>query len=192
MMLSMEYHSSCRYDYVEVRDGDSINSRVIGRFCGNNRPAPVQSSGNSLHILFVSDGYKNFDGFFATFQESSGRSNKQYCLTTTETLLLLLFVILTVFTSLFGEIMNFLPHIPIFILILTSIWQKGSMMIRCLEVLFMSRFSYIHSMTHSVNLNKVTLFNITFIVLNRQKQVNVSTQLSKTYNKSLLFFWYFK
>lgn len=73
-MLSLEFHHSCRYDYVEVRDGDSINSGVIGRFCGNSRPAPIQSSGNSLHILFVSDGYKNFDGFFATFQENSGRS----------------------------------------------------------------------------------------------------------------------
>lgn len=77
MMLSLELHHSCRYDYVEVRDGDSINSRVIGRFCGNNRPAPIQSSGNSLHVLFVSDGYKNFDGFFAIFQESSGRSKDQ-------------------------------------------------------------------------------------------------------------------
>lgn len=75
MMVSLEFHHSCRYDYVEVRDGDSINSRVIGRFCGNNRPAPVQSSGASLHVLFVSDGYKNFDGFFATFQEISGKSN---------------------------------------------------------------------------------------------------------------------
>lgn len=75
MMVSLEFEHSCRYDYVEVRDGDSINSRVIARVCGNNRPAPVHSSGNSLHILFVSDGYKNFDGFFATFQESSGRLN---------------------------------------------------------------------------------------------------------------------
>ncbi|XP_029288979.1 inactive serine protease PAMR1 [Cottoperca gobio] len=75
MMLSLEFHHSCRYDYVEVRDGDSINSRVIARFCGTNRPVPVHSSGNSLHILFVSDGYKNFDGFFATFQESSACSS---------------------------------------------------------------------------------------------------------------------
>uniref|UniRef100_A0A3Q1BQG2 Inactive serine protease PAMR1 n=1 Tax=Amphiprion ocellaris TaxID=80972 RepID=A0A3Q1BQG2_AMPOC len=75
MMLSLEFHHSCHYDYVEVRDGDSIRSRVIARFCGNNRPAPVQSSGNSLHILFVSDGYKNFDGFFATFQENSACSS---------------------------------------------------------------------------------------------------------------------
>uniref|UniRef100_UPI0037E9035E inactive serine protease PAMR1 n=1 Tax=Semicossyphus pulcher TaxID=241346 RepID=UPI0037E9035E len=75
MMLSLEFHHSCRYDYVEVRDGDSLNSAVIGRFCGNNRPVPLQSSGNSLHILFVSDGYKNFDGFFATFQENSACSS---------------------------------------------------------------------------------------------------------------------
>ncbi|XP_019749625.1 inactive serine protease PAMR1 isoform X1 [Hippocampus comes] len=75
MMLSLEVHHSCRYDFVEVRDGDSINSRVIGRFCGNNRPAPIRSSGNSLHIHFESDGYKNYDGFFATFQESSACSS---------------------------------------------------------------------------------------------------------------------
>ncbi|XP_037308316.2 inactive serine protease PAMR1 [Pungitius pungitius] len=75
MMMSLEFHQSCRYDFVEVRDGDSIDSRVIGRFCGNNKPVPVHSSGHSLHILFVSDGYKNFDGFFATFQESSACSS---------------------------------------------------------------------------------------------------------------------
>ncbi|XDV52339.1 hypothetical protein PO909_021076 [Leuciscus waleckii] len=71
MMLSLEFEHSCQYDYVEVRDGDSLNSRVIGRFCGNERPPPIKSTGSSLHILFISDGYKNFDGFFATFQESS-------------------------------------------------------------------------------------------------------------------------
>lgn len=75
-MLSLESHHSCHYDYVEVRDGDGINSRVIGRFCGNSRPPPIHSSGSSLHVLFVSDGYKNFDGFFATFQEISGTSGR--------------------------------------------------------------------------------------------------------------------
>jgi len=73
MMLSLEFDHSCRYDYVEIRDGGSIKSQVIGRYCGNNRPGLIHSSGNTLHVLFVSDGYKNFDGFFATFQESSGR-----------------------------------------------------------------------------------------------------------------------
>ncbi|XP_018620783.2 inactive serine protease PAMR1 isoform X1 [Scleropages formosus] len=74
-MLSLEFDHSCRYDYVEVRDGDDLSSRLIGRFCGNERPPPIHSSGSSLHILFVSDGYKNFDGFFATFQESSACSS---------------------------------------------------------------------------------------------------------------------
>lgn len=75
MMLSVESHHSCHYDYIEVRDGDSVRSRVIGRFCGNTRPPPLHSTGNSLHVLFVSDGYKNFDGFFATFQETSACSS---------------------------------------------------------------------------------------------------------------------
>ncbi|KAG5839048.1 hypothetical protein ANANG_G00200800 [Anguilla anguilla] len=75
MMLSLEYDHSCRYDFVEVRDGEDLNSRVIGRYCGNQRPPPIRSSGNFLHILFVSDGYKNFDGFFAIFQEASACSS---------------------------------------------------------------------------------------------------------------------
>ncbi|XP_072291385.1 inactive serine protease PAMR1-like isoform X2 [Eucyclogobius newberryi] len=75
MMVSVESHHSCHYDYIEVRDGDSVRSRVIGRFCGSSRPPPIHSTGNSLHILFVSDGYKNFDGFFATFQETSACSS---------------------------------------------------------------------------------------------------------------------
>lgn len=78
MMLSLEFDHTCQYDYVEVRDGDSINSQVIGRFCGNERPPPIHSTGNSLHILFVSDGYKNFDGLFAIFQENSGKTECKY------------------------------------------------------------------------------------------------------------------
>uniref|UniRef100_A0A665TDH0 Si:ch211-102l7.3 n=1 Tax=Echeneis naucrates TaxID=173247 RepID=A0A665TDH0_ECHNA len=70
--LSLEADHNCRYDYVEVRDGDSLGSPVIGRFCGDQPPPPIKSSGNFLHILFTSDGYNNFDGFVLTFQESSG------------------------------------------------------------------------------------------------------------------------
>lgn len=73
-MLNLEFDHSCRYDYVEVRDGDSMDSPVIGRYCGSDDLPPIISSGNSLRIRFVSDGYNNFDGFFATFQEASGES----------------------------------------------------------------------------------------------------------------------
>ena len=70
----------CQYDYVEVRDGDSIDSRIIKRFCGNDRPPPVRSSGSSLHVLFQSDGSKNFDGFHAIFEEITGKKEKGICL----------------------------------------------------------------------------------------------------------------
>ncbi|KAF0042843.1 hypothetical protein F2P81_004180 [Scophthalmus maximus] len=71
-LLSLESDHSCRYDYVEVRDGDGLGARVIGRFCGDRPPPPLRSSGNLLHVLFSSDGYNNFDGFVLTFQEISG------------------------------------------------------------------------------------------------------------------------
>ncbi|XP_052361430.1 inactive serine protease PAMR1-like isoform X2 [Oncorhynchus keta] len=73
-MLSLEPDHNCHYDYVELRDGDSLSSPVIGRFCGNELPPPIRTSGSRLHVLFVSDGYNNFDGFFAAFQQSSACS----------------------------------------------------------------------------------------------------------------------
>ncbi|KAE8297594.1 Inactive serine protease PAMR1 [Larimichthys crocea] len=74
-VLSLESDHNCRYDYVEVRDGDGLSSPVIGRFCGDQLPPPIKSSGNLLHILFTSDGYNNFDGFVLTYQESSAIKN---------------------------------------------------------------------------------------------------------------------
>ncbi|KAF1392533.1 hypothetical protein PFLUV_G00029010 [Perca fluviatilis] len=74
-LLSLESDHNCRSDYVEVRDGSDLSSPVIGRFCGDQLPSPIKSSGNLLHILFTSDGYSNFDGFVLTFQESSAIKN---------------------------------------------------------------------------------------------------------------------
>nr|XP_033784634.1 inactive serine protease PAMR1-like isoform X1 [Geotrypetes seraphini] len=74
-MLSLEFDYMCQYDYVEVRDGDNVDAGVIKRFCGNERPLPIRSSGNSLHLLFESDGSKNFDGFYATFEEVTACSS---------------------------------------------------------------------------------------------------------------------
>lgn len=74
-MLSLEFDYMCQYDYVEVRDGDNSDSPIIKRFCGNERPAPIRSTGSSLHVLFHSDGSKNFDGFHAVFEEITACSS---------------------------------------------------------------------------------------------------------------------
>ncbi|NWI40696.1 PAMR1 protease, partial [Picathartes gymnocephalus] len=74
-MLSLEFDYMCQYDYVEIRDGDNLDSRIIKKFCGNERPPPIQSSGSSLHVLFQSDGSKNFDGFHAVFEEITACSS---------------------------------------------------------------------------------------------------------------------
>uniref|UniRef100_A0A8D3CQN9 Metalloendopeptidase n=1 Tax=Scophthalmus maximus TaxID=52904 RepID=A0A8D3CQN9_SCOMX len=62
-----ERHDSCAYDYVEVRDGSSDNSPLLGHFCGYDKPDDIKSSSNQLWLKFVSDGSINKAGFAANF-----------------------------------------------------------------------------------------------------------------------------
>lgn len=66
--FDLESHDSCAYDYVEIRDGDSLSSDLIGRFCGNRLPEQVLSSSQSLTVKFVSDSDVNRVGFSASLQ----------------------------------------------------------------------------------------------------------------------------
>lgn len=57
----------CSCDHVEVRDGSDANSPKLGKFCGNNKPAPIQSSGRYMWVEFDSDLTRNEKGFYATY-----------------------------------------------------------------------------------------------------------------------------
>ena len=47
----------CRKDYLEVRDGATSNSTLIGsKLCGSQNPGVIESSGNSMTLRFHSDG----------------------------------------------------------------------------------------------------------------------------------------
>ena len=70
----IENHDSCSYDYLDVRDGGSASSPVLGRFCGRDKPVDLQSSSNKLWITFVSDGSVNKAGFSANFFKGSNIS----------------------------------------------------------------------------------------------------------------------
>uniref|UniRef100_A0A8C5HBT0 Metalloendopeptidase n=1 Tax=Gouania willdenowi TaxID=441366 RepID=A0A8C5HBT0_GOUWI len=65
--FEIERHDSCAYDYVEVRDGSSESSPLLGRFCGYEKPDGIKSSSNQLWLKFVSDGSVNKAGFSANF-----------------------------------------------------------------------------------------------------------------------------
>ncbi|CAH0721455.1 unnamed protein product, partial [Brenthis ino] len=63
------YNYNCQYDYVEVRDGPSINSTLMGRYCGSSESTPpIQtSSHNFMFIRFKSDVSISGRGFYANY-----------------------------------------------------------------------------------------------------------------------------
>ena len=67
LLLQIERHDNCAYDYLEVRDGTNESSPLIGRFCGYDKPEDIRSTSNTLWMKFVSDGTVNTAGFAANF-----------------------------------------------------------------------------------------------------------------------------
>lgn len=68
----IERHDSCAYDYLEIRDGSSDSSSLIGRYCGYDKPDDIKSTSNKLWMKFVSDGSINKAGFAVNFFKGSG------------------------------------------------------------------------------------------------------------------------
>ncbi|XP_077347020.1 cubilin isoform X1 [Lithobates pipiens] len=62
-------YSKCT-DYLEVRNGSSSNSSLIGTFCGNSLPNPIFPKNNVLHLLFKSDAYISYKGYEITWTSS--------------------------------------------------------------------------------------------------------------------------
>ncbi|XP_055473535.1 neuropilin-1 isoform X2 [Psammomys obesus] len=58
----------CKYDYVEVIDGENESGRLWGKFCGKIAPSPVVSSGPFLFIKFVSDYETHGAGFSIRYE----------------------------------------------------------------------------------------------------------------------------
>ena len=57
----------CTFDYLEVRDGPTANSTMIGlKLCGGIEPPPIQSTGNSMTLIFHTDRSVEKKGFKIT------------------------------------------------------------------------------------------------------------------------------
>ncbi|OXA47104.1 Cubilin [Folsomia candida] len=70
--FQLEGSSNCRYDYVEVHDGPTPNSAMVGRFCGSSIPPDFQSSGSTLFVKFKSDESVAYGGFSAKYEAVCG------------------------------------------------------------------------------------------------------------------------
>ena len=78
--FDLESHMSCDYDSVKIYDGNSTKATQIGRtygYCGKRAPPimTIASTGNSLLIVFVSNGANTKSGFNATYR---GRTVRNY------------------------------------------------------------------------------------------------------------------
>ena len=62
--FDFESESKCGYDWLEVRDGRTSGSPLIGsKLCGNELPKRITSKGNYLFVRFHSDGSTTKAGF---------------------------------------------------------------------------------------------------------------------------------
>ena len=48
--MDIEHEDTCSYDYLEIRDGLSDYSPFLNKLCGNEIPAPIQSSQNQIWL----------------------------------------------------------------------------------------------------------------------------------------------
>ncbi|KAH8405045.1 hypothetical protein KR222_005560 [Zaprionus bogoriensis] len=55
-------------DYLEIRNGATAESPLIGRYPASDIPARIPSSGNALYLHFESDSYMEYEGFYFHWQ----------------------------------------------------------------------------------------------------------------------------
>uniref|UniRef100_UPI0037E9BB90 procollagen C-endopeptidase enhancer a n=1 Tax=Semicossyphus pulcher TaxID=241346 RepID=UPI0037E9BB90 len=64
----LEADTYCRFDYVAFfNGGERDDSRLIGKYCGDEAPQPLITTGNVLLVQFVSDLSVTSDGFLAYY-----------------------------------------------------------------------------------------------------------------------------
>ncbi|VDP15149.1 unnamed protein product [Onchocerca flexuosa] len=62
---------ACTSNYLEIRDGPSKLSALIGRYCGKEPPSTIFSTGSYLNIHYQTDSFAHFAGWNATYEIAS-------------------------------------------------------------------------------------------------------------------------
>ncbi|XP_053384014.1 deleted in malignant brain tumors 1 protein-like isoform X2 [Mercenaria mercenaria] len=76
-MFDLEEHSTCNYDYLDIYDGRSLASPLIGRYCGDAIPSEqIRSTSNTMTINFITDSSVTRAGFRAAYNTTYDKPNK--------------------------------------------------------------------------------------------------------------------
>ncbi|MGH0142425.1 UNVERIFIED_CONTAM: hypothetical protein FKN15_048974 [Acipenser sinensis] len=67
----------CRYDYIEIRDGENESADLLGKHCSNIAPPAIISSGPMLYIKFASDYAHQGAGFSLRYEIY--KTGSDYC-----------------------------------------------------------------------------------------------------------------
>ncbi|KOC70062.1 Cubilin [Habropoda laboriosa] len=76
--FDLSYTIDCEKEYVEVRDGGTDSSKLIGRYCTDVAPSSIASTGNMMYVHFYTDIPEPKNGFKAVFsiQDSCGGTER--------------------------------------------------------------------------------------------------------------------
>jgi len=56
-------NSGCNFDYLDIYDGAIVGNNLIDRYCNDNIPTTVSSSGGAITLRFHSDDFTGGTGF---------------------------------------------------------------------------------------------------------------------------------
>uniref|UniRef100_A0A1B0D3H0 Uncharacterized protein n=1 Tax=Phlebotomus papatasi TaxID=29031 RepID=A0A1B0D3H0_PHLPP len=61
--FDLEEHHECEFDYLEVRNGGTSDSPLLGKYCGTKIPEVIRSYSNHIYVKFASDSSRPAPGF---------------------------------------------------------------------------------------------------------------------------------
>ena len=68
--FNIEKSSSCSWDHLTIYDSDQADEdALIGKFCGDDKPGKIFSSGQYIFMVFISDGSSNDEGWEARYEQ---------------------------------------------------------------------------------------------------------------------------
>ena len=62
--------NDCDYDSLVIRDGHHHNSNLLQKLCGFEIPFPINSTGNTIYLKFITDSSVTGLGFKILYQEA--------------------------------------------------------------------------------------------------------------------------